>query len=49
VRTHRAALRALLSRNMVGEQAAELGLLAFSGSNTLSVQKAFETGFQLKV
>ena len=48
VLTHHAVLRALLNGRLTTERAMDLGLLAFSGGHTLPVQKAFETGLQLK-
>ena len=48
VLTHHAVLRALLNGRLTTQKAMDLGLLAFSGSNTYPVQKAFETGLQLK-
>ena len=46
VLTHHVVLRALLDGHMTAGQAAELGLIAFSGNNTDPVRKTFETGFQ---
>ena len=46
VLTHHVVLRALLDGDLTAGQAAELGLIAFSGNNTDPVRKTFETGFQ---
>ena len=48
VLTHHAVLRALLNGRLSTQKAMDLGLLAFSGSHTFPVQKAFETGLQLE-
>jgi len=44
--THHAVLRALLKGDLGTAQAAELGLIAYSGSDAEPVQSTFETGFQ---
>lgn len=46
VLTHHAVLRALLKGDLSTEQAVELGLIAYSGSDTAPIQSAFDTGFQ---
>jgi hypothetical protein len=46
VLTHHAVLRALLKGNLSAEQALELGLLAYSGSDTAPIQSTFDTGFR---
>lgn len=46
VLTHHAVLRALLKGNLSTEQALELGLLAYSGSDTAPIRSAFDTGFR---
>ena len=46
VLTHHAVLRALLNGNLSTARAVELGLIAYSGSDTAPIQSAFETGFR---
>ena len=47
VLTHHAVLRALLNGDLTTTQAAELGLIAYSGSEAQPVRSAFETGLEL--
>lgn len=44
--THHAVLRALLNGDLSTTQAADLGLIAYSGIDAEPVQSAFESGFQ---
>ncbi len=46
VLTHHAVLRALLKGNLSTEQALELGLIAYSGSDTAPIRSTFDTGFR---
>lgn len=46
VLTHHAVLRTLLGGQLSAEQAADLGLIAFSGRDTGPVRKAWERGFE---
>ena len=46
VLTHYAVLRMLLRGDLSVEQATDLGLIAFAGSDTGPVRKAFENGFR---
>ena len=46
VLTHHSVLRALLNGELGTDQATELGLIAYSGSDAEPVRSAFETGFQ---
>jgi hypothetical protein len=46
VLTHHGVLQALLQGSLSPDRAEELGLLAFSGSDSAPVQRAFEIGFR---
>lgn len=48
VLTHPTALRAMLGGSLTIEQATELGLVAYSGGNTVPIQRTFEIGLQTK-
>jgi len=48
VLTHPVALRAMLAGKLSIEQATELGLIAYSGSDTAPIQRTFEIGLQAK-